>query len=136
MSSAVTPKLISVLIADDETIARERLRRFVEAEADLHLAGECRSGLEARHRFAAGDIDLLFLDVRMPELDGFELIKGLPPEHMPLFVFVTAHDEYAVKAFEQRAVDYLLKPFDGERFRQCLERVRLMLARGPSVTTI
>ena len=127
LSSTVPPKLISVLIADEETIARDRLRRFVEAEPDLHLAGECRSGLEARDRLAAGDIDLLFLDVRMPEMDGFALIKGLPSEQMPLFVFVTAHDEYAVRAFEQRAVDYLLKPFDGERFRQCLERVRVML---------
>jgi two-component system LytT family response regulator len=127
MSNVSTPKLISVLIADDETIARERLRRFVEAEPDFYLVGECSSGLEARERLAAGDIDLLFLDVRMPEMDGFELIKGLPPEQMPLFVFVTAHDEYAVKAFEQRAVDYLLKPFDGERFRQCLDRVRAII---------
>ena len=127
LSSAVTPKLISVLIADNETIARDRLRRFVEAEPGLHLSGECRSGIEARDRLAAGDIDLLFLDVRMPGMDGFEVLQGLPPEQMPLFVFVTAHDEYAAKAFEQRAVDYLLKPFDGERFRQCLERVRVML---------
>ncbi len=127
MSNVAAARQISVLIADDEAIARDRLRRFVEAEPDLHLAGECRSGVEARDRLAAGDIDLLFLDVRMPELDGFELIQGLPPDQLPLFVFVTAHDEYAVKAFEQRAVDYLLKPFDGERFRQCLDRVRTMM---------
>ncbi|MBY0507982.1 MAG: LytTR family DNA-binding domain-containing protein [Bryobacteraceae bacterium] len=127
MSNVTVHKHISVLIADDETVARDRLRRFVEAEPDLHLAGECRSGKEARERLSAGDIDVLFLDVRMPEMDGFELIQDLPPEQLPLFVFVTAHDEYAVRAFEQRAVDYLLKPFDGERFRQCLERVRSMM---------
>jgi two-component system LytT family response regulator len=127
MSNVTTPKLINVLIADDETIARERLRRFVEAEPDLHVAAECSNGFEAQARLAAGDIDVLFLDVRMPEMDGFELIKNLPQEQLPLFVFVTAHDEYAVRAFEQRAVDYLLKPFDAERFHQCLDRVRAMI---------
>jgi len=127
VSNLVAAKQISVLIADDEAMARERLRRFVAAEPDLHLAGECRSGLEARERLLAGDIDVVFLDVQMPEMDGFELIQGLPPAQLPLFVFVTAHDEYAAKAFEKRAVDYLLKPFDGERFRQCLERIRQLV---------
>jgi len=127
MSNLVAAKQISVLIADDEAMARARLRRFVAAEPDLHLACECRSGLEARERLLAGDIDVAFVDVRMPEMGGFELIRGLPDAHLPLFVFVTAHDEYATQAFEKRAVDYLLKPFDEDRFRQCIQRVRQLI---------
>ena len=127
MSNVVHSKRISVLIADEEDRARDHLRRCMEAEPDLRIVGECRSGRTARERLVAGGVDVMFLDVRMPEMDGFELLDGLPPAQLPLFVFVTAHGEYAAKAFEQRAADYVLKPFDGDRFRQCLDRVRTLM---------
>lgn len=123
----VSTQTISILVADDERIARERLCRFLSLQPDMRLIGECRTGVEARERLMQGDVDVLFLDVRMPQLDGFELLNELAPDTMPLIVFVTAHDEYAVRAFEQRAVDYLLKPFDEERFEKCLERIRLLI---------
>ena len=127
MSNLVSPKQISVLIADEEPLARESLRRLMEPEPDLHLAGECRSGVEARQRLEGGDIDLMFLDVHMPDLDSFAMLEGLPPDQLPLLVFATAHHEFALKAFEQRAVDYLLKPFNGKRFGECLDRVRSLM---------
>lgn len=129
-------RTISILIADDEPIARDRLRRFLSTQPDMAVVGECRTGLEAKDRLGAGDIDVLFLDVRMPQMDGFELINHLPAERMPLVVFVTAHDEYAVKAFEQHAADYLMKPFDQERFDKCLERIRLLIGMKKDVRQV
>jgi two-component system LytT family response regulator len=114
---------IRVLIVDDERLSRQRLRRLLDAEADLEVLAECASGDEAAAVLAAGEVDLLFLDVQMPQMDGFQLLASLRGRQ-PVVVFVTAYDEYAVKAFDVHALDYLLKPFDPERFGQTLERAR------------
>ena len=115
------------LIVDDEALARERIRSLLAAEADVVVAGECANGDEAVAALRRRGADLVFLDVQMPGRDAFDVIRDVGPEQMPAVVFVTAYDRYAVKAFEVHAVDYLLKPFDGERFREALARVRSRL---------
>lgn len=115
---------------DDERLARERLRQLLVHESDIEIIGECANGNEAGEAFRRDAPDLAFLDVQMPELDGFGLIETVGPSHWPLVVFVTAYDEYALRAFEVGAVDYLLKPFDQERLRKTLERVRERLRNG------
>jgi len=115
---------IRVLIVDDEPIARERLRSLVASESDLETVCECRDGNEAVAAIRRERPDLVFLDVQIPELDGFGVVKALEGEKLPVFVFVTAYDQYALQAFEVHAVDYLLKPFDEERFQRALGRAR------------
>lgn len=121
---------IRTLIVDDERPARQRLRRLVEAELDLAVAGECASGFEALEFLQDHGVDLLFLDVQMPGMDGFSMLEALGEIPAPATVFVTAYDEFAVRAFEVHALDYLLKPYDQARFRKTLERARAHL-RGP-----
>src|SRR5437763_1718674 len=106
---------IRTLIVDDERLARERLRQLLAQEPDIEVVGECAAGNDALNWFRQSPPDVAFLDVQMPELDGFGLLEATPPESLPLLVFVTAYDEYALRAFEVDAVDYLLKPFDQER---------------------
>src|SRR5258705_9498504 len=118
-----------VLIVDDEPLARERLRQLVLAEPGLELAGEWSNGREAVAAVRKSKPDLLFLDVQMPELDGFGVLEELGGEGLPAVIFVTAHDKFALKAFEVHAVDYLLKPFDKERFQVALRRALDQLAR-------
>jgi two-component system LytT family response regulator len=118
-----------VLIVDDEPLARERLRQLVEAEPGLELAGECANGREAVAAVRNARPDLLFLDVQMPELDGFGVLEELGGERLPAVIFVTAHDRFALRAFEVHAVDYLLKPFDKERFQTALRRALDRLKR-------
>ena len=124
----ITPLKIKTLIADDEPLARERLRKLLEAEPEIALLGECADGRAAVRAIQEQSPDLVFLDVQMPELDGFGVLEALAGGPMPVVVFVTAHDKFALQAFEVHAVDYLLKPFDRERFqtalRRALERVR------------
>lgn len=120
---------IRTLIIDDEPLAREKLRGFLEDELDVEVAGECRDGREALLRIEEEKPDLVFLDVQMPELDGFEVLDNLEEENLPAVVFVTAYDQYALKAFDVHAVDYLLKPFDRGRFREALGRARNELER-------
>lgn len=119
---------IQTLIVDDEPLARERLRSFLEASADIEIVGECGDGRQAVETITAQPPDLVFLDIQMPELDGFAVLEALGDGPLPVVVFVTAYDRYALKAFEVHAVDYLLKPFDRERFETALgravERVR------------
>ncbi|HET7291322.1 MAG TPA: LytTR family DNA-binding domain-containing protein [Vicinamibacteria bacterium] len=115
---------IRVLIVDDEPIARERLRTLLAPGADVEIVGECSDGNEAVDTIRKERPDLVFLDVQVPELDGFGVVKALEGEKLPAIVFVTAYDQYALQAFEVHAVDYLLKPFDEERFRLALERAR------------
>lgn len=124
-------KAIRTLVVDDEKPARERLRRLLVRDARVDLAGCCAGGAEAvarvRDARAAGDpIGVLLLDVQMPEVDGFAVVSALarelPPDHLPAIVFVTAHDEYALRAFDAHAIDYLLKPFSDERFQAALDR--------------
>ena len=116
---------IRALIVDDEPLARRRLRSLLRNEPDIDLAGECGDGRRAVAAILDKKPDLVFLDVQMPELDGFAVLDAVGAEKLPAIVFVTAYDEHALRAFEVHALDYLLKPFDRERFRKTLERVRV-----------
>lgn len=117
-----------VLIVDDEAWARRRIASLLEGQADVTIVAECASGAEAVVAIRDEQPDLVFLDVQMPELDGFDVLRAACPERAPLVVFATAYDEYAVRAFETHALDYLLKPIDDDRFRRTLERAREELA--------
>lgn len=116
-----------ILIVDDEPLARSRLRRMLEGVVGFALAGEAGSADEARRCLAELEVDVVLLDIQLPGEDGFELLRSL--ERRPAVVFVTAFDQYAVKAFEENAVDYLLKPFSRERLLQALDRARRELER-------
>ena len=116
-----------VLIADDEPLARRALARLLGAHADVEIVGECADGAEVRDALSASEVDLLLLDVRMPELSGIEAARLLTSDR-PLVVFVTAHEEFGVQAFEHGAVDYLLKPVTQTRVDLALNRVRARLA--------
>ena len=115
-----------VLIADDEDLARASLRRALAAFPDIEIVRECANGLQAVEAIPALRPDCVFLDIEMPGLDGFEVLQQITDP--PLIVFVTAYDEYAVKAFETEALDYILKPFEGERLERAIGRVRSKLA--------
>jgi len=110
------------LIVDDEQLARERLRQLLANRPEIELVGTCADGREAVAAINNETPDLIFLDVQMPELDGFAVIEAADVEPMPVIVFVTAYDKFALRAFEVQAVDYLLKPFDRERFESALQR--------------
>lgn len=112
-----------VLIVDDEPLARERVRTLLAKESGVEVIGECANGVEAVKDIKSEKPDLVFLDIQMPGMDGFDVLKKLKGE-MPAVIFVTAYDEYAVKAFEVRALDYLLKPFKPSRLSQALDRAR------------
>ena len=118
---------IKALVVDDEPLGRERVRALLERERDVEVVGECEDGVDAVEAIRTLGPDLVFLDVQMPEMDGFGVVEAVGPHRMPLVVFVTAYDQYALSAFEVNAVDYLLKPFDLDRFRTALERVRARL---------
>jgi two-component system LytT family response regulator len=120
---------IRTLIVDDEPLARARIRALLQGEPDLTVVGECGDGGDAVAVLRAQQPDLVFLDVQMPVLDGFGVVEAIGPERLPALIFVTAHDRYALRAFEVHALDYLLKPFDRERFRQAVARARDRLAR-------
>src|SRR5947208_6446029 len=113
-----------VLIVDDEPLARERLRGLLENDAEVEIVGECGDGPSAVEAIKAQTPDLVFLDVKMPGHDGFRVVEEVGPERMPVTVFVTAFDKFALKAFEVQALDYLLKPFDRERFDAALGRAK------------
>jgi two-component system, LytTR family, response regulator len=113
---------------DDEVLARQSLSSLLDLEPDFEIVGECAEGDGALRAIESTGPDLVFLDIQMPRLDGFEVLGGVQPERMPLVIFVTAHDQFAVKAFEAQALDYLLKPFRRDRFRASLERVRRSIA--------
>lgn len=115
---------ISALIVDDEPLARERIRTLLDGDSDIAVAGEASNGKEALEKITDSTVDLIFLDIQMPELDGLRLIEKIPPNRMPLIVFTTAFDSFAVKAFEINAIDYLLKPFTKKRFHQALAKVK------------
>src|SRR5215475_13910908 len=113
---------IRTLIVDDEPLARERLVDLLAVDPEVEKIGECGDGLAAVAAIAHHQPDLLFLDVQMPELDGFGVLEAI--EEAPVIIFVTAYDQYALRAFEVHALDYLLKPFDRERFDKALQRAR------------
>jgi two-component system LytT family response regulator len=113
---------VRTLIVDDEVLARERLHQSLASEPEIELIGECADGNSAVAAIEKESPDLIFLDVQMPELDGFGVLQAIEIEPPPVIVFVTAHDKFALRAFEVHAVDYLLKPFDRERFKKALDR--------------
>src|ERR1700742_1487600 len=117
------PMPIRVLLSDDETLARERLRSLLEEEEDLEIVAECGDGKSAIATIERERPDLVFLDIQMPEVDGFGVVQELQST-MPLTIFVTAYDRYAMKAFEVHALDYLLKPVGKERLKAAVERAR------------
>ena len=119
---------IRTLIVDDEVLARRNLSFLLDLEPDFEVIGECDEGESALRAIETTHPDLVFLDIQMPRLDGFQVLGGVPRERMPLIVFVTAYDQFAVKAFEAQALDYLLKPFRRERFCASLDRVRRTIA--------
>src|SRR5215471_1856561 len=118
---------IKALIVDDEPIARRNLRALLGGYPEVELIGECGSGAEAIRMIRASAPDLLFLDVQMPGMNGFEVLKQIDLGIIPAVIFVTAYDQYALKAFDVQALDYLLKPFDDERFAQAIGRARMQL---------
>ena len=118
---------IRALIVDDEPIARRGIRHHLRNSADVEVIGECANGREAVAAIEKQMPDLVFLDVQMPLLNGFGVIEKLETKKLPAIVFITAYDEHAIRAFEINALDYLLKPIDGERFQKTLERVREQL---------
>jgi two-component system LytT family response regulator len=118
---------VRTLIVDDEELARKRIRKLLLLESEFEIVGESRDGREAIRAIEQLAPDLVFLDVQMPELGGFHVLAQIALEKLPVIIFVTAYDQFALKAFEAQALDYLLKPFDDERFAQCLQRARTYL---------
>lgn len=121
---------ITALIVDDEPLARDAIRMRLQREPDIEIVGEASNGFDAVKLIETAKPDIVFLDVKMPELDGFELIDRVSGVHLPIVVFVTAHDRFAIRAFETHALDYLLKPFTVERFASALNRARLAVAKA------
>jgi two-component system LytT family response regulator len=122
---------IRTLIVDDEPLARDGIRLHLEEHTDVQVIGECGSGEDAVRAIEADKPDLVFLDIQMPGLDGFAVLEAIEESRLPAIVFVTAYDQFALRAFEAHALDYLLKPYDRERFNRALDRVRVQL-RGRS----
>ena len=122
-------KKVKTLIVDDEPLARERLASLLAAEQDIEIVGQCRDGEEAVTAIHDHSPDLVFLDVQMPHMNGFEVIEAVGLERMPLVIFVTAYDQHALRAFQVKALDYLLKPFDRERLTDALQRARKQIER-------
>jgi two-component system LytT family response regulator len=118
---------IRTLIVDDEPLARRNLRVLLEKDPQIEIIEECRNGREAVKAINTLSPDLIFLDIQMPEMDGFDVLEHVGPEHIQAIIFVTAFDQYALKAFDVHALDYLLKPFDDERFAHALKRAKAQI---------
>ena len=118
---------LRAVIVDDEELARAYLHELLDAHPEIEIAAECANGFEAVKAIADSTPDLLFLDVQMPKLDGFEVLELIDPG--PAIVFVTAYDQYAIRAFDAHAADYLLKPFGADRFERALERAKARLGQ-------
>jgi two-component system LytT family response regulator len=115
---------IRTLIVDDEPLARERVKRFLKDERDIEVIGECGNGSDAIEAIHEKKPDLVFLDIQMPEKNGFDVIKSINGKHLPTIIFITAYDQYALQAFDVHALDYLLKPFNRERFHRAVARAK------------
>ena len=125
----MTPR-IRALVVDDEPAARAAIRALLADDADIDIVGECADGRAALDAIRGEAPDLLFLDIQMPEMDGFTLLRRLDPAEIPVVLFVTAYDQYALRAFEVHALDYLLKPFDDERFREAVAHAKQQVRQG------
>jgi two-component system LytT family response regulator len=121
---------IRTLIVDDEPAARNGIRHLLRGDPEIAVVGECRNGREAVQALRRDGADLVFLDVQMPDLDGFGVVREIGAAEMPVVVFVTAYDQYALRAFEVHALDYLLKPFSDERFHAALNRAKAQVRQG------
>lgn len=124
---------IRAVIADDEALARRGVRQLLEQHADIDIIGEARNGLETVRVLRELTPDLLFLDIQMPRLDGFSVLHEIGPKLMPAVIFITAYDEFAVRAFDLHALDYLVKPIEALRFAQALEHMRERLQSKKAV---
>jgi two-component system, LytTR family, response regulator len=119
---------IRALIVDDEQLARQRVRLLLHEESDVDVIGESRDGFEAVDQIQTIKPDLVFLDVQMPDRDGFEVLRRIPQSLLPVVIFTTAYDQHALRAFEVNALDYLLKPFKLTRFKEAVQRAREVIA--------
>src|SRR2546421_2353396 len=115
---------IKALIADDEALARKFMRRMLKDDREVEIVGECGNGRDTVTLIKKQSPDIVFLDVQMPEMDGFAVLEALGVEHLPEIVFTTAYEQYAIRAFELHALDYLLKPFDQTRFRDAMKHAK------------
>ena len=134
-ATAISPEkstgaAMRAIIADDERLAREKLRILLASEPNIKLVAECHDGQQALSAIRTYRADLLLLDIQMPGMDGFQVLNELSPEEMPVVIFTSAYDQYAIRAFEAHALDYLLKPFDQERLHHAIERARLELNKS------
>src|ERR1700759_33487 len=125
--SSIVPTPLRVLIVDDERPARDKLKILLSQEPDIKVISECGNGAAALTALNELKPDLLLLDIQLPDTDGFSLLKALHSEKLPFVIFTTAYDQYAIKAFDAHALDYLLKPFDHERLKEALHRARLAI---------
>ena len=123
---------VRTLIVDDEPLARERMRSLLSEEPDVEVVGEAADGIKAVLAIEEQKPDVVFLDVEIPNMDGFHILQSVGSDRIPAIVFVTAHDQYALRAFDVRAVDYVLKPFGRERLQKALERAREQITREKS----
>lgn len=133
-SSSTDSSAIRVLVVDDEPLGREMLTEMLQEDPEAVIVGQSVNGREAAEAIKSLLPDLVFLDVQMPELGGFDVLELLSGEVLPQIIFVTAYDQYAVRAFEVHALDYLLKPFDRERFDACWQRAKAQILRERSAT--
>jgi two-component system LytT family response regulator len=122
-----TGKPLRLVIADDERLARQKVRMLLESEPNVTVIAECQDGKQTVSAINCFHPDLLLLDIQMPDLDGFQVLNEIPAQEMPVVIFTSAYDQYAIRAFEAHALDYLLKPFDQERLHQAIERARIEL---------
>jgi two-component system, LytTR family, response regulator len=129
-SSNPSPGVVRTVIADDERLAREKLRILLASEPSIKIVAECHDGEQTVSAVRQHRADLLLLDIQMPGMDGFEVLNEFSPEEMPVVIFTSAYDQYAIRAFEAHALDYLLKPFDRERLHHAIERARLELVKS------
>ena len=125
-------KRIRTLVVDDERLARQKVRTLLDDDPEIEVVGECANGTDALAAVRKSKPDLLLLDIEMPGLNGFEVLQRLRSERLPMVVFITAHDEYAVRAFEVEAVDYVMKPFDRRRFHDALRRAKRQMSDDAS----
>ena len=130
MYAGERPRKIRALVVDDEPLARSNLTVLLQLDPEIEIVSECGSGMEALAEIRNSKPDLVFLDVQMPECDGFDVLEMLGGDRPPAVVFVTAYDQYALRAFESGALDYLLKPFDNARFDRALDRAKERIAHG------
>ena len=123
--SSMPPTFLRTVIVEDEGPAREKLTYFLASEPDIKVVAECANGTAALDALKATKPDLLLLDVSLPDMDGFAVLKSLPADERPIVIFTTAYDQYAIRAFEEHALDYLLKPFDIQRLKEAVDRARM-----------